>query len=300
MELLVTGAVVADPTFVATAATYAAALVLLGVAGVLRVRRGERADGVQTTGGYGPAAVWTSGGGPGRVDVRVHGKTDQVGVAWITGIYIWLSLAQVAAAAARDGAGARAIGVGDLWVSIGFQFFMAGLVIVIMAPRLRAVDWLGLRWAGWRMVLVLAPLAVVGMWGGLGILHMAGYTRWLESLDVETVQDSVRALRLREDVWVVALMGFAAVIVAPLCEEVVFRGYLYGVAKRYCGPFAAALGSALIFSAAHASLVALLPLALFGLLLAWLYERTGSLWAPVAAHACFNAGTVAVQLWLHP
>ena len=90
-------------------------------------------------------------------------------------------------------------------------------------------------------------------------------------------------------------MTFAAVVAAPLCEEVVFRGYLYPVMKKYAGIFAAALCSSLIFAAAHGNLTAMLPLFIFGGILVFLYEKTGSLWAPIAAHFCFNAATVTVQ-----
>ena len=38
--------------------------------------------------------------------------------------------------------------------------------------------------------------------------------------------------------------------------------------------------------------MALLPLFLLGLILVWIYERTGSIWAPIALHACFNTVTV--------
>jgi membrane protease YdiL (CAAX protease family) len=54
-----------------------------------------------------------------------------------------------------------------------------------------------------------------------------------------------------------------------------------------------ALCTALMFSAAHGSLSALVPLFVFGLALAALYEFTGSIWAPMAAHFLFNAATVA-------
>ncbi len=95
---------------------------------------------------------------------------------------------------------------------------------------------------------------------------------------------------------VLGLMAFAAAIVAPLCEEVVFRGYLYPVAKKYSGRWIAAIATALVFSAAHGSLAALLPLFIFGLVLVALYEMTGSIWAPIAVHALFNGATVAIQM----
>jgi membrane protease YdiL (CAAX protease family) len=91
-------------------------------------------------------------------------------------------------------------------------------------------------------------------------------------------------------------MSITAVIVAPLCEEVVFRGYIYPTLKKFNGIWIAALVSALIFSAAHGSLAALLPLFIFGVVLVFLYERTGSIWAPIGAHFLFNAATVTVQL----
>jgi len=291
MGISIIGVVLADPTFLATAATYAAA-VAAGLCAWL-LRRGDPGD---AGGRYGPSARWADGGG--RVDPRPFREFDLVAALWITGIYVWMSLTQIAAKAMAEDDTPHALTTGDLWVSIGMQAFMPAMALLIMAPRLRAVDWLGMRWPGWRMLFALGPLSVAGMWVLFGALQGAGYMRWLESMGVETVQDSVRVLRAGGDAGLVALMAFAAVVVAPLCEEIVFRGYLYGVAKRFCGAFGGALATALVFAAAHASLVALLPLALFGLVLAWLYERTGSIWAPIAAHACFNAATVVIQLVL--
>ena len=92
------------------------------------------------------------------------------------------------------------------------------------------------------------------------------------------------------------VMAFAAIVVAPLCEEIVFRGYLYPVMKKFSGPWVAGVCSALIFAAAHGSLVALLPLFVFGCVLVLIYEKTGSLWAPIAVHFCFNGATVIIQM----
>jgi membrane protease YdiL (CAAX protease family) len=117
----------------------------------------------------------------------------------------------------------------------------------------------------------------------------------MESLGVETVQDTVKLLQESEDPLVLGLMAISAVIAAPLCEEVVFRGYFYPVLKKSAGIRVATLCSALVFAAAHGSVTALLPLFIFGGLLVFLYEKTGSLWAPIATHFCFNGVTVIVQ-----
>jgi hypothetical protein len=89
---------------------------------------------------------------------------------------------------------------------------------------------------------------------------------------------------------------FMAVIVAPVAEEFIFRGYFYGVIRRYGGRIPAILTSSLLFAAIHAHLPSMPGLGILAIILCLLYERTGSLWAPIAMHACFNATTIAILL----
>ncbi len=93
------------------------------------------------------------------------------------------------------------------------------------------------------------------------------------------------------------ILGACAII--PAVEETLFRGVLYGALRRYAPAGAAALASALIFAGGHLTLVGFLPLALLGLVLAWLYERTGSLLVPAVAHGVFNAFSVAIMLLIY-
>ena len=90
-------------------------------------------------------------------------------------------------------------------------------------------------------------------------------------------------------------MVVVACVGAPLAEEVIFRGYIYGVAKRFAGIPLAVVFSGLLFGAVHMNLAALLPLTILGIILALAYEYTGSLWGPIAIHFCFNAVTVGIQ-----
>ena len=46
--------------------------------------------------------------------------------------------------------------------------------------------------------------------------------------------------------------------------------------------------SAIIFAFAHFNLRAMVPLFVMGMFLAWIYERRGNIWAPIAFHAAFN------------
>ena len=61
--------------------------------------------------------------------------------------------------------------------------------------RIRPVDWLGLKWRAWPWVFLIAPAAVFCMWILFGGLQVAGLMDWIESLGVETVQDTVKLLQ---------------------------------------------------------------------------------------------------------
>lgn len=227
----------------------------------------------------------------GKVPVGFYRVYDLLGVAFVFLVFASLILASVRVSAEM----VPELNPVTLLANIGFQFVMAGMVAGMMVWRVSLVSWLGLRWRSWPWVLLIAPGAVVLMWVIFGGLQISGYLKWMESFGVETVQDTVKLLQESKDPVVLGLMAFAAVVAAPLCEELVFRGYFYPVLKRYAGIWPAAICSALVFASAHGSLTALLPLFLFGGLLVFIYEWTGSLWAPIAVHCCFNGATVLVQ-----
>lgn len=86
------------------------------------------------------------------------------------------------------------------------------------------------------------------------------------------------------------LVSFAALAVwTPITEEVFFRGFILpGIANRL-GHWWAIVISATIFSAFHLDLGVLVPVFVTGLLLGWLYHRTGSIWPGVAVHAGQNS-----------
>jgi len=89
-----------------------------------------------------------------------------------------------------------------------------------------------------------------------------------------------------------------AIIVAPVAEEVIFRGYLYPVGKRYAGPFFAMVLSSLIFAALHGHTASLPALFTLAMCLGLAYEKTGTLLVPMVMHAVFNAVSVAAIMFL--
>jgi membrane protease YdiL (CAAX protease family) len=86
-----------------------------------------------------------------------------------------------------------------------------------------------------------------------------------------------------------ALVGFFAVVVAPVFEETLFRVCLYSGLRALAGPGTAAVVSAALFALVHGTAVAYPVTFLLGLCLADLRERTGGRSAPIAMHACYNS-----------
>ena len=83
------------------------------------------------------------------------------------------------------------------------------------------------------------------------------------------------------------------VLVAPLLEEIAFRGLLYPALRARIGPMAALVATSLLFGLVHVNVNVIFPLAVFGVFLGYLAEKTGSILPCVVAHSAFNALTVA-------
>jgi membrane protease YdiL (CAAX protease family) len=91
-----------------------------------------------------------------------------------------------------------------------------------------------------------------------------------------------------------AYLVLFAVVIAPVAEETLFRGILYPALRQNGFPRLALWGTSAAFAAVHLTPTVFLPLLVFGLALALLYEKTDNLLAPIAAHGFFNAVNVAI------
>lgn len=82
--------------------------------------------------------------------------------------------------------------------------------------------------------------------------------------------------------------GFLAIVLAPVIEELLFRGIFYPAIKSAGYPHLALWGTSIMFGLVHSSLLAFIPLTVFAVILAKLYDRTGNLFAPIITHCTFN------------
>jgi membrane protease YdiL (CAAX protease family) len=140
----------------------------------------------------------------------------------------------------------------------------------------------------------------VGMGLGFGVIAWLGATlvsalaAWaLESVGIPPEpQAAEQALSIVDPLIAVP----AVVIVAPIAEELFFRGVAFNAWLREHGYRRALFGSSALFALIHGSLLALLPIFLLGLGLAFVYGRSRSLLAVMVMHATVNGISVALAL----
>ena len=113
-----------------------------------------------------------------------------------------------------------------------------------------------------------------------------------------TTQPALELLIRAESTESRVVMAAAVVLFAPVFEEILFRGYVYQVLRERIGPLAAMMLSGLFFGLVHLDPNHLIPLTALGASLAFMYERSGTLMVPIAIHALWNLGNLAMALVL--
>jgi membrane protease YdiL (CAAX protease family) len=165
--------------------------------------------------------------------------------------------------------------------------FHGGLLLAVwvFAVRRYRERWaaLGLRRARGAAAFGLPWLALL-----LSILFTALYGATVESLGIELLTPRPMESGILGHGFARGINALSIVAWVPFVEEVFFRGFLMAALVEPLGALRAAVVSSLIFAAGHLMLSAMIPFFFTGLLLSWLYIRTGSVWPPMAAHAAQN------------
>lgn len=239
------------------------------------------------------------GWGGWRVSIGYYNYIDLLIVGLLMMLYAFPLLLQAVAQflPEKKAADNSELNLGMLLTHIIFQFTITGFIIWAASRHKRISEWLGMRWRLWPLVFLIAPIGVVATWifaGGLEVLKINDWLR--DQMGVADQQAVVKAFSEMDSPLMLGLLSFMAVIVAPITEEIIFRGYLYPVAKHYSGRLPALLFSSIVFAAIHQSTIAFLPLLFLALVLAISYELTGSILAPISIHILFNSMTVMAQV----
>ena len=105
-------------------------------------------------------------------------------------------------------------------------------------------------------------------------------------------QDLIAIFANIESPILLGLMIILAIVMAPVTEELIFRGGIFRYFRTRVPRWVALLGPALLFAALHANLASFAPLTVLGIIFALAYERTGSIAVPIIAHGLFNLNTI--------
>lgn len=124
-----------------------------------------------------------------------------------------------------------------------------------------------------------------------------GWTELLRACGLpDEPQDLIARFAESKSVFVIGGMLLVACVMAPLSEELLFRAGLYRFIRQKIGRTPALLISSLCFGALHGNWAGFLPLAVLGMLLALVYEATGSIRVVIVAHGLFNLNTILIVL----
>jgi len=111
-------------------------------------------------------------------------------------------------------------------------------------------------------------------------------------------QQTIFKLFLQEkSLWLLIYSTMMVVILGPVVEEIFFRGFTYNAIKKRWGVRSAMALTAVVFAGLHANLIGFLPIAALGFLLAYVYEKTGSLIPSITIHILHN-GLMVTLLFL--
>lgn len=137
------------------------------------------------------------------------------------------------------------------------------------------------------IVLVAQPAIMALAWLNLQFPFGESYLSF-EKTQMDMIENYLRS----DHVFLFTL--FHVAVVPSICEEILFRGYVLRNFEKSMATGAAIVLSGLLFGLYHIRLTQLIPLAVLGMLLAWMTIRTGSIWPAVMAHFANNGSAVSL------
>ncbi|MGA8352658.1 MAG: type II CAAX endopeptidase family protein [Solirubrobacteraceae bacterium] len=164
------------------------------------------------------------------------------------------------------------------------------MIFVVTAVML--AGWGARTVHSWQFGLRVTPL-----WRAVGLVLLAFVAFvvfaaiWGQLVHSET-DKVLEKLGAKEGAALLIASAALTCVVAPICEEFLFRGFIFTSLRNWKGPWPAAVLTALIFGAVHSTSAPaedLLPLAVLGFVLCLIYRATGSLYPCVAVHAINNS-----------
>ncbi len=175
----------------------------------------------------------------------------------------------------------QALGYG-IALNLIMELATIGILLRLLSP-----GRLGLRKPGFSPAFVFTAYTI-----GILILIPASvlnsFLLRLFSLTPET-NPAIGILMTVKNPLVYLLLFLQVIFVAPLAEELFFRGFLFAWLRSRLSFPAAAIFLSLIFALMHQASADALPLFILSLILCFVYERTGNLWNSILIHGIHNS-----------
>lgn len=142
------------------------------------------------------------------------------------------------------------------------------------------------HWPVWKNIAVTAAVVAAGEAVNL-ILTQSGIAKIFQGYS--------NAYSVTFEGQNIFLLILATCILSPVAEEVGFRGMIYRRARNYLGPVAAAFLAAAFFGIYHGNLIQFIYAFILGLILAFIYQKSGSLKLCIVSHSLLNLMTILVD-----
>jgi hypothetical protein len=166
-----------------------------------------------------------------------------------------------------------------------FAFVLAAVYCAHIGGRVVRAWQFGLRppGAGWKSAIGYVVL--------LTVLFLILSAIWAAIFNPKP-EELLNKLGANETTSLLVLSAALTCVIAPICEEFLFRGYVFTALRGWCGTWPAAVITGAVFGLVHfgsAPALDLVPLAGLGFGLCLLYRYTGSLYPCIAAHSLNNS-----------
>jgi hypothetical protein len=186
-----------------------------------------------------------------------------------------------------------------LYNSLSYAFVFCPLIAlstwVILRRHRRGLRELGIRWEDPGRTLAMGGVGgVVSLAASYGFLFLILAVLYLilgRMPETVTSQSSTSLGGME-----LILAAAVVVVLAPVFEEIFFRGLLYPALRSRMGAVPAVILDGFIFGVLHFQALFMLSLVAVGVILAYLYEKSGSLLTPMLTHALYNGVVVAIAL----
>ncbi len=189
-----------------------------------------------------------------------------------------------------------------VWMVVQSSLFhFVGLALILLSLVRRRLSWRDafgierrfiLRDVGWGVMLYVATVPFI-------VFYSIVYQTWLRFMGEEpTLQEVAVVLTSENPLWIRVYLMALAVAIAPVFEEILFRGIGLPLFARQGGAGLAIVLMSLLFAGIHLHLPSLAPLFVIAVSFSLAYIHTGSILVPIVMHSLFNVVNLALLTWM--